>query len=182
MGKKPKKYFYHMVLADTEYEDHAFALGLMLGHCGELETSLMGITEYLFQAQGDSVNHFKTDFLYKEFFNIRSKIRLLKRLNNFFVRDETIKDKIDKFLSDADDINNERNRYVHARWRSDAGYGETSNQLVRISLGPPNKITDVYKPSDLITSQDIFDFSAKIVKLSQEIEDLLIQVLPSRSR
>jgi hypothetical protein len=170
-----------MVLADSEYKDHALALGLMLGHWGELETSLMGMTEYLFQAQGDNVNHFKTDFLYKEFFNIRSKIRLLKRLNNFFVQDNTLKDKIDELLSDADNLNNERNRYVHARWRSEAGYGETSNQLVRISLGPPNKITDVYKPSDLITSQDIFVFSAKIVKLSQDIEDLLIQVSPSRS-
>ena len=167
---------YYMVLDD--YQDHATALGLMLGHWGELETHLMRMTEYLFKVPHDNVNHFKTDFLYKEFFNIRSKIKLLKRLNNFFVHDENLKDKIKELLSNTEKLNDERNRYVHARWISKAGYGETSNQLSRISLGPPNNINDLYKPMEDITSQDINDFSAKIVELSLSFQELLDLILP----
>src|SRR5208282_4280416 len=83
---------YHMVLDD--YPDHATALGRMLGHWGELETHLMRMTEFLFQVPHDHVNHHKTDFVYKEFVSLPSKIQLLERLNRWFVQDTSTKEAI----------------------------------------------------------------------------------------
>lgn len=174
----PKKYVYYMVLADPEYKDHALALGHMLGHWGELETRLMRMTEFLFQAQGDHVNHFKTDFVYKEFINLPSKITLLERITKWFIQDVSLKEEINKLLKRVRNLNSTRNNYVHARWMSYAGYGETSNKLRRISLASPRNINELYKPTKHVTPRDILDFAAKIVKLSQDFDELLDRVFP----
>ncbi|HYA14521.1 MAG TPA: hypothetical protein VEF33_09305 [Syntrophales bacterium] len=168
---------YYMVLDD--YQDHALALGLMLGHWGEFETCLMRMMEFLFQIPHDHVNHHKTDFVYKEFVSIKSKITLLERLNRWFVEDKPLMEEIKKLLSKARTINKERNNYVHARWISYAGYGETSNKLIRISLASPSNINELYKPTKHVTPQDILNFSEEIVKLSLSFQELLDRVLPS---
>ncbi len=182
MAKKPKKWFYHMVLADPEYKDHALALGLMLGHWGELETRLMRMTEFLFQAQGDLVNHFKTDFVYKEFINLPSKLTLLERITRWFIQDVSLKDEVNKLLKRVRNLNGTRNNYVHARWISYAGAGETSNKLIRISLGSPRNINELYNPTKHVTPNDIRDFVARIVKLSQDFDELLDRVFPISSK
>jgi len=166
-----------MVLDD--YPDHALALGLMLGHWGELETKLMRMMEFLFQVPHDHINHHKTDFVFKEFVSLPSKITLLERLNRWFVQDDSLNKEIKNILSNVRTLNKERNKYVHARWISEAGYGETSNKLIRISLASPGNINELHNPTKHVTPHDIQDFSAKIVKLSQAFEELLDRVLPS---
>lgn len=88
---------YHMVLDDPEYKEHALALGLMLGHWGELESCLMLITKFLLKTDYDE----KAYFVYKEFTSLRAKINLLKKLNQWFPPDKPIKDEIDNLLSDV---------------------------------------------------------------------------------
>jgi len=166
---------YHMVLDD--YPEHATALGRMLGHWGLFETQLMRMMEFLFQAQGDKVNHFKTDFVYKEFVSLRSKITLLERLNRWFVQEEPLKEAIKKLLSETRRINKERNNYVHARWGS-GPYGDTSNRLMRISLASPSNINELYNPLKRVTPHDIQNFSADIVKHSLSFQELLDRVFP----
>src|SRR4030042_1782210 len=103
---------YYMVLDD--YQDHATALGLMLGHWGELETHLMRMLEFLFQVGNDHVTHQKTDFVYKEFVSLTSKITLLERLNRWFIlNDKPLNERIKKLLSEVRRLNTERNKYVH---------------------------------------------------------------------
>jgi hypothetical protein len=163
---------YHMVLDD--YPDHAIALGRMLGHWGELETCLMRMTEFLLGADYDQ----KAYYVYKEFYNIRSKINLLIRLNKWFTRNKTVQNDIDKLLSKAYSLNETRNSFIHARWTSKAGYGDTSNKLMRISLGSGN----LHQPnvrSKYFTPKDIQGFGEEIAKLSQSFEDLLDRVLPT---
>lgn len=170
---------YHMVLDD--YPEHAKALGLMLGHWGEFETQLMRMMEYLFQVPDDQVNHFKTDFVYKEFVSLPSKIKLLERLTRWFIQDESLKKEINKLLANATTLNQERNNYVHARWVSVAGYGETSNKLMRISLASPGNVNKLYKETKKVTPQNIQDFGEEIVKLSLSFQELLDRVFPTPS-
>lgn len=168
-----------MVLDD--YPDHATALGLMLGHWGELETRLMKLLELLFQVPHYHVNHHKTDFVYKEFVSLPSKIKLLERLNRWFVQDVELNKKIKELLKKTKTANGKRNKYVHARWISKAGYQEISDKLIRISLASPGNINELHNPTQNITPRDIQDFSAEIIKLSQEFDELLDQALPSPS-
>jgi len=160
---------YHMVLDD--YPEHAKALGQMLGHWGELEASLMRLTMFLLGTDYDQ----KAFFVYKEFYNLRSKIRLLKRLNRWFPGDIPIQTEIDNLLSKAESHNDTRNSCVHARWVSKAGYKETSNELMRISLGSGKLHQPNIRPK-YFTPQDIQDFGEEIAILSQSFEELLDRV------
>lgn len=169
---------YYMVLDD--YPDHAAALGRMLGHWGILETHLMRMMEFLFQVPHDHVNHHKTDFVYKEFISLRSKITLLERLNRWFVQDTSLKETIKNLLSETKRLNKERNNYVHARWIS-GPYGDTSNRLYRISLASPGNINELYNKPKKLTPQDIQDFAEEIVKLSLSFQKLLDRILPDAS-
>lgn len=164
---------YHMVLDDPEYKDHALALGRMLGHWGELEACLMLMTKFLLGTDYDE----KAYFVYKEFYAIKNKIKLLIRLNNNFTNNETDKDDIDILLSKADKLNDRRNAFIHARWNPQVGYGEVSNKLMRISLGP-GKLPQPNKKPKYFTPQNIQGFGADIAKLAQCFYDLLARVSP----
>jgi hypothetical protein len=167
--KKPIKY--HMVLDDPEYIDHALALGRMLGHWGELESCLMLITKFLLKTDYDE----KAYFVYKEFTSLRAKINLLKKLNQWFPPDKPIKDEIDNLLSDVEFYNDMRNSFIHARWVSKAGYGVTSNKLMRISFSSGNLKRPNKRPK-YFTPQNIQGFGEEVARLCQCFYDLLTRV------
>ncbi|OGP70854.1 MAG: hypothetical protein A2Z73_03380 [Deltaproteobacteria bacterium RBG_13_60_28] len=163
---------YYMALDDSP--DHAAALGRLLGHWAILETKLMHMMEILL-----NVDHHRADFVYKEFVSISSKITLLKRLNRWLTKDESLKDEIKNLLSKAGKLNTQRNDFIHARWLSVA-HGDYSNKLIRISISSPRDINELHKPSKRFTAQDIQDVVEEIVKLSLSFQKLLDRMLKEK--
>jgi hypothetical protein len=106
----------------------------------------MRLLEYLLKTP----DHYRSDFVYKEFTNTKSKITLLLRLNHHFIQDKLLKEEIKDLLIKAKNLNSKRNKFVHARWSSGA-YGATDNKIYRISIGSHPDYKELYNPLDKFT-------------------------------
>jgi len=146
--------------------EHAAALGRLLVHWADIERFLIHILRYLL-----SIDWYKATFVYEEFVSTKSKIILLRRLNHFFNNDESIKEEIDRYLSQALKLNTQRNTYIHSSW------GGNVNKLIRLKTIPHpdhRKISKhrITKP----TPKDIQDVVEEIAKLSLSFYDLIYRL------
>ena len=78
---------------DTDPE-FAAALGRLIAYWGNLEFNLIHLRQILLD-----IDNTKARFIYQGFFSIRAKITLLKRLNHFYILDNTLKKDIISFIS-----------------------------------------------------------------------------------
>jgi hypothetical protein len=154
----------YMSLDDSP--EHAAALGRLIGHWAMLETKLMQLMEKLL-----GIDHNKSDLVYKEFVSTISKIKLLKRLNYHFTKDDLLKCKINELLISAEHFNSKRNEFVHARWDARA-YKDDSDELIKISTMPPG-YTKISRPIERITPKNIQDITEDIAKLSLSFQEML---------
>jgi hypothetical protein len=164
MADIPKFSRVHIALEQSP--KHAEALGLLLGHWAVLEHMLTGLMQHLLNIEPK-----KADIVYREIVNFQAKLKLIRRLNYHFTKDEILKDQIDKLLDKADDLNNERNSYIHASW---AGDGTNLFRYMNILEGNYKKL---HKPSLEIAHTDIMNIVERISELSASCGTLLSQLL-----
>jgi len=91
--------------------DLAAALGRLLVHWSFLEVMLIQLTAYIL-----TVDVYKAQFIYREFISTRSKISLLRKINDKCAPDASVKENIEKYLEKALKLNKKRNDIVHAFW------------------------------------------------------------------
>lgn len=144
--------------------EHAAALGRLLGHWAILEIHLTILMQRLFQLSPQKAN-----LIFNEIVSLRAKLKLLKRVNHHFTIDETLKKEIHDLLVSAEELNGERNKFIHAGWAGNP------QDMVRIENSLPVNYKRLTRKYMKFTPKDIQNFVEDIAKLSGSLNDLLFR-------
>lgn len=158
--------FSRVHIALEQSPKHAEALGLLLGHWAVFENFLIGIMQYLLGIESQ-----KADIVYKEIISFKAKLKLIRRLNYHYTTDETLTKVIDDLLDKANDLNNDRNSFIHASWAIDG------NHLFRCMNILEGNYKKLHKPQLEFTPSDIMNVVEQIATLSASCGTLLCQLL-----
>lgn len=144
------------------HPEHAAALGRFLGHWAFLESQMVGVMQCLFHT-----SQAKATFVWQKFISAKAKIELAKKINFHCMQDATLKNELNDFLKRALDLNEIRNKYVHAIWGDDPN--GNSNILIRFtSTGNQEKAEMLHES---FTPVAIEDDAVKLAVLSQCLSD-----------
>jgi len=146
----------HIPLDDAP--EHAAALGRLLGHWAFLEVELETIMRFLL-----GIDQFKAKFIWQEFTSAKAKIALIQRLNHHFTANKDSKESLDKLLSKAQELNSDRNAFVHALWAGD------EKKLTRFRNTPPGNYKKAGRMPEQFSPQDVQNVVDKIAELSQAL-------------
>jgi hypothetical protein len=156
---------------DSRPEESA-ALGRLVGHWGCVEHGLQCLLGYLLE-----VDHKKATLIYQSFAGVEAKIALLRRLNNQLPANEINREQTEKLLTNALELNAERNKWVHSLWAEDCN--GSLHKLVAFLPRNPNKPDHGILP---IAATDMDMVSHKMSKLSSALTDLRIEIQASNSK
>jgi hypothetical protein len=84
------------------------------------------------------------------------------------MKDDPIKDELDKLLEETKDLNEVRNSYIHALWANTVGNNST---LTRVRNTAPGNYKKVFRETDEVSAQDIQNDVIKIAELSAKFAD-----------
>ena len=147
-----------MIIPLDSRPEEAAALGRLVGHWGSVEFELQCLLGTLL-----GIDTQKAELVYQSFVSADSKIILLRRLNSQFTLNEAIKEKAEKLLSAAKELNTERNKYIHSLW----GFDESGTLIKFVGFLTNNYKTE-HPPAEL-TASDIQIVVDKMHKLSSEL-------------
>ena len=141
--------------------DHSSALGRMLGHWATIELHLSDLLGIFL-----GVDQLKMTMLNSAFTSVPSKIKLIDRLCRLYVVDSKEKEDLLQILKDLEELNAERNSFVHSLW----GAGSTSDTLTKIDTRPPNKTSNRVRPTEELKASDIQDFVSRIQEKERNLD------------
>jgi len=151
---------------DIDNSAHAAALGRLVAHWAVLERHLILILQWLLSTDWKTAM-----IIYQEFVSTKSKIVLLRRLNNYRNKNKTLKKEIDSYLAHALNLNSERNTFIHALWST-----QVKDHIVRIKTIPPFDHKKIEHPWEQLAYQDIQDVVEEISKLSGSLHNLIYRI------
>jgi hypothetical protein len=147
--------------------DHAMALGKLMGHFAILESQLQMVMATLL-----GIDQFRAAIVFQSFISLRAKVDMITRLSYVFLNDSPERAELIKLLDESGKANTIRNDHAHATWAAgDPG------ALTRISGSLPNNPKHRIKPFKAFTASDIQKDVETIATLSAKIQHFVIEKL-----
>lgn len=143
------------------------AVGRLVAIWGSLEHELHCLLSILL-----GVDHVKAGLVHKSIMGTESKIALLERLNEQLPTYETYRLRIRALLKEANELNNDRNKYIHSLWGEDPETGTLFKFVGFLPRKPTKTDHEVLE----LTAADIDIVVDKIRTVTSGIFDLLLEI------
>jgi hypothetical protein len=148
---------------DTSIE-HAAALGRLLGHWAYLESQLIDVLQVLL-----ATDDVRAKLTWQQFISAHGKIDLMQRLNVQTIRVAKRRDSLNALLGEAQRLNSERNKFVHALWTIRLSSSPGPRVLMRVLNTQPGNHALIERASEPFTAADIQKVTDEVSALSSKV-------------
>ena len=150
-------------------DEHAKELGRLIAHWAVIEHLLVDLLGALLK-----INQSRAQLIWAEYSAFAVKIRLLRRCTYCYVPDCQQKSDLFKLLGKINDLNDIRNKYVHATWAA----GRSDKSLTLIHGTPPSDYKKRVKNAENVLASTLEADRLRIDELYMKILRFVIDELP----